>query len=227
MNRRENGRYFCKGDHAFRLEDMEMNRPEVVGSVIYQGKIVTALSEGKEINYILHITLWLTAMIYVPQIIQSIFSSIATILSVSSVIIIQDWFIILITIVTLVIGLLLGTIRNKMAYTKHEESIKPYRILAYSILAYIRRVFYEKENASDIKNTNISVKLIKMFEDTYNEIFNIIKKYSIKFAWNNSATFILNAIAQITNYNVFKLLHNDKRYPNRWVCGANCCFGGS
>ena len=216
-----------------------MNRPEVVGSVIYQGKIVTALSEGKEINYILHITLWLTAMIYVPQIIQSIidtcfttlvcekvemqtyneiytiacktdykyfddpefydnyswtlnqrvqkgdqargmimsfFSSIATILSVSSVIIIQDWFIILITIVTLVIGLLLGTIRNKMAYTKHEESIKPYRILAYSILAYIRRVFYEKENASDIKNTNISVKLIKMFEDTYNEIFNIIKK---------------------------------------------------
>ena len=228
----------------------------VVGSVIYQEKIVTALSEGKEINYILHITLWLTAMIYVPQIIQSIidtcfttlvcekvemqtyneiytkacktdykyfddpefydnyswtlnqrvqkgdqargmimsfFSSIATILSVSSVIIIQDWFIILITIVTLVIGLLLGTIRNKMAYTKHEESIKPYRILAY-----IRRVFYEKENASDIKNTNISVKLIKMFEDTYNEIFNIIKKYSIKFAWNNSATFILNAIAQIT-----------------------------
>lgn len=101
-------------------------------------------------------------------------------------IIIQDWFIILITIVTLVIGLLLGTIRNKMAYTKHEESIKPYRILAY-----IRRVFYEKENASDIKNTNISVKLIKMFEDTYNEIFNIIKNYSIKFAWNNSATFIV------------------------------------
>ena len=37
-----------------------------------------------------------------------------------------------------------------------------------------------------------------MFEDTYSEIFNIIKKYSIKFAWNNSATFILNAIAQIT-----------------------------
>ena len=166
----------------------------VVGSVLYQEKIVTALSEGKEINYILHITLWLTAMIYVPQIIQSIidtcfttlvcekvemqtyneiytkacktdykyfddpefydnyswtlnqrvqkgdqargmimsfFSSIATILSVSSVIIIQDWFIILITIVTLVIGLLLGTMRNKMVYTKHEETIKPYRILAY------------------------------------------------------------------------------------------------
>lgn len=227
----------------------------VVGSVMYQEKIVTALSEGKDIRYILYTALWLTVIIFLPQIITSVvdmcvatlsfekvemhvyqdiykkarstdyryfddpefydnytwtinqrvqkanqarkmivsfFSSIVTIIAVGGVIVVQDWFIVAITVITLGIGLWIGTIENKLMYKKQEENIRPYRILGN-----IKRVFYDKAQSMDIKTTNVSVKLMKQFSGAYGDIFNTIKKYSKKLALFSSANFTFSAVVQI------------------------------
>ena len=51
-----------------------------VGSIMYQQTIVTELTEGRDLGYIFATAIWISAIIFLPQIISSVFdTSIATI----------------------------------------------------------------------------------------------------------------------------------------------------
>lgn len=226
------------------------------GSVVYQQTFVTALSKGQNIQYIFLTVVWLSLIIFVPQIIQSVidicvttlsfekvemkikkdiyekvkrtdykyfdnpdfydnytwtvnervqkaneardmlvtfFSSVVTIASVIGLIAMQDLMIVLITVISLSLSLLLGFKNNQLLYKKHEEGVKPYRVISY-----VHRVFYEKVWAVDIKSTNISQKLMEQLDKAYNDVFGIIKKYRGKIAFYKCMMFFLSFVVQVT-----------------------------
>lgn len=226
------------------------------GSVLYQQTIVSALSTGQDLECIFITALWLSVIIFVPQIITnlidicvttlsfekaekkikkdiyfkakntdykyfdspdfydnytwtinervqkaneargmiiSFFSSITTIASIVGVIATQDLLIVVITIISLSLSLFIGSKTNQLLYKKQEENLRPYRALSY-----IHRIFYNKEWAADIKTTNVSEVLMREYENSYDDVFQIIKKYRGKIALYNSLTLILSLIVQLT-----------------------------
>ena len=240
-----------------------------VGSVLYQQTVVTALSDGRSFQYIFITVIWLSIIIFLPQVVSSVldicvttisfekverkisrdiydkarktdykyfdtpefydnytwtinerigkanearsmiisfFASVTTIVSIIGLIVTQDFIIVLITVAALSISLFIGFKNNKILYKKHEDGAKAYRSLSY-----INRVFYNKEWAADIKTTNVDDKLMRQYNNSYDDVFGTIKKYRGRIAGYNCLSFALSFFVQvaITMYLCYRVMNGE------------------
>lgn len=109
------------------------------------------------------------------NLIINIFKSLSTIISMVSVILIVGPWLILITLVEMVITICIETRRNRINVKKREEILPVDRRLAY-----VHRIFYQKEYAADVRATNLRQKLFDLYYTSGNDKITAIKKYSLK-----------------------------------------------
>lgn len=109
---------------------------------------------------------------------NSFINSMVFIFSTSFVIFTIDPILIFFIIVPFFLNLFIGNYRNKIQYqydTELQETTRKDR--------YIKRLFYLKDYAEDIRMTNISRVFMKRFHAVMQSFYNTIKKYGLKIAF--------------------------------------------
>lgn len=121
------------------------------------------------------------------------FSTIANIVSMTTIILVVGPWILLISLIELIITMLFEIKQNKLNIKRQEEIIPIDRRLGY-----VHRVFYQKEYSADLKTTMVSNDLFGLYSNNSNSKETITRKYSKKqfglVSTQNSIAVLYNAL---------------------------------
>ena len=107
----------------------------------------------------------------IGKLISRLFSSIVIVLMLVDV----DRYILVFVLVFLVFSLMLKYLKTNISFKKTNEIMPKQRYVDY-----IGRVFYLQDYAKEIRTSSVKGILFKKFNDSFLEIINIIKRYSLK-----------------------------------------------
>ncbi len=152
------------------------------------------------------VTNWVSRAEESRQLVMRFFAMIITALSLAGLIFVQDMVVILISVIPLAISLFLGKRMNRVLFLKEQDNVKPSRRADY-----VKRCFYQKQWAADLKTTAVSRYLFRMLDQACSEKLQVTRKFRGRIAGIRTAGNALSFAAQvaITVYLAFRILHGD------------------
>lgn len=107
--------------------------------------------------------------------VTSLFTNILMSYAIISLVVKFDSLILLITFVNVLISFLLNTLYSKISYLYQQDCILPNRKIGY-----VKRIYYLKDYAKEIKTTGIDTALKKFYVDSSKELNHEVSKYGLR-----------------------------------------------